>query len=153
MLFEYLGYKIKIAAEQVQRQASRILGIQRRRCWELYKRWRQLGYTLLTEVPVVSVGFWKFLGALLWVCNCTWETPSLEVFKNRGDVELRHTVSGHGVYGLELGFFNLTDSMILWLGGWGRALNNPSPGGLCSPKQVPRELSKSPSSGIFWTNL
>ena len=45
------------------------------------------------------------------------ESPSLEVFKNCGDVALRDVVSGHGGDGLEVGLgdlrvlFNLNDSM------------------------------------------
>ena len=48
-------------------------------------------------------------------------SPSLEVFKNHGDVVLRDVVSGHGGNGLELDlvildvFSNLNDSMILIL--------------------------------------
>ena len=47
------------------------------------------------------------------------ESPSLEVFKNHGDVALRDVVSGHGWGGLVLDlvilevFSNLNESMIL----------------------------------------
>ena len=46
------------------------------------------------------------------------ESPSLEVFKNHGDVALRDVVSGHGGGGLELKlmileiFHDLNDSMV-----------------------------------------
>ena len=53
------------------------------------------------------------------------ESPSLEVFKNCGDVALRDVVSGHGGDGLEVGllmilvvFSNLYDSMIFCLDSW-----------------------------------
>ena len=36
------------------------------------------------------------------------ESPSLEVFKNCGDVALRHVVSGHGGDGLMVGLDDLT---------------------------------------------
>ena len=45
------------------------------------------------------------------------QSPSLEVFKNRGDVALRDVVSGHGGTGwwLDLMIFsNLNDCVILW---------------------------------------
>jgi len=44
------------------------------------------------------------------------ESPSLEMFKNCGDVALRDTVSGRGEDGLGdlRGHFNLNDSMILY---------------------------------------
>jgi len=36
------------------------------------------------------------------------ESPSLEVFKNRGDAALRDVVSGHDVGGLVVGLDNLS---------------------------------------------
>jgi len=48
------------------------------------------------------------------------ESPSLEVFKNHGDVALRDVVSGHGGNGLIIGLHdlrglsNLKDSMIFF---------------------------------------
>ena len=45
------------------------------------------------------------------------ESPSLEVFKSRGDVALRHMVSGHGGDGLDMVILvvlsNHNDSVIL----------------------------------------
>ena len=52
-----------------------------------------------------------------WLPREVVETPSLEVFKNHGDVAMRYMVNGHGTNGLGLDlmilelFSNLNDSM------------------------------------------
>ena len=52
-----------------------------------------------------------------WLSTISKLAESREVFKNRGDVALRDTASGHGRGGLELDiivvFSNLHNSMIL----------------------------------------